>query len=396
MKKVLFPVLLLFSCHVAWAAETSAGTTDYKSATDRLVWIVRKEMWRHGIVGLSIAVVDDQKVAWARGFGHADKGRDVPATPETVYRVGSISKLFTATAAVQLAERGLMDPDRPLNDYLPEFSIKSRFNGGVITPRNIMTHHSGLPANYLRGMWTRDPAPLGRLVELTRGEYAAYPPDWVFSYSNLGFALLGAAVEKTAGKDFSGQMDEALLGPLGMTSSRFATRLGASPGNSKGYRDGKETEDPPLRDVPAGGLNSSVADLAHFMEMIFADGGYGGKTILKPGSAGEMLRPQNQNVPLDFSFRVGLGWMLGGLGDIDIKGAGPVAHHAGGDPPFSRPVDNPSETQIGRGRFGQHRVGPRGGGQNRRRGREAGARGEDRHQTAGAGKVAGDDLLFPP
>ena len=104
------------------------------------------------IIGLSIALVDDQSVVWEQGFGFADKEKKLPATPETIYRLGSISKLFTATAAMQLADQGKLDIDKPVEVYLPEFSIKSRFTDAhAITPRNIMTHHSGLPRDYLKG-----------------------------------------------------------------------------------------------------------------------------------------------------------------------------------------------------------------------------------------------------
>ena len=115
-------------------------------------------MSKHDVTGLSIALVDDQQVIWARGFGFADKERNLPAAAETVYRVGSISKRFTATAAMQLAERGKLDIDRPLATYLPGFSIKSRFpEAGSITPRTLMTHHAGLPSDRLKGSRARNP-----------------------------------------------------------------------------------------------------------------------------------------------------------------------------------------------------------------------------------------------
>ena len=109
------------------------------------------------IVGLSIAVVDDQEIVWADGFGWADKQNKIRARPETVYRVGSITKLFTATAAMQLAEQGKLDINQPLEKILQQFAIKSHLdNTAPITPRNIMTHHSGLQGNYLHGMWTEN------------------------------------------------------------------------------------------------------------------------------------------------------------------------------------------------------------------------------------------------
>jgi len=106
-----------------------------------------------GITGLSVALVDDQEMVWSEGFGYADKANGVAATPDTLYMVASISKLFTASAIMQLAEAGKIDIDQPVQTYVPEFSINSRFpEAGPITPRTLMTHHAGLPSDITNGM----------------------------------------------------------------------------------------------------------------------------------------------------------------------------------------------------------------------------------------------------
>ncbi|MBC7962211.1 MAG: beta-lactamase family protein [Steroidobacteraceae bacterium] len=303
---------------------------DYSSTKEYISRLARQQMKKHDVTGLSIALVDDQKVVWAEGFGFADQANQLPATPETIYRVGSISKLFTATAVMQLVEQGKIDIDQPLRTYLPEFSIKSRFADATpVTPRTLMTHHSGLPSDLQKGMWTRQPEPFRNDVTLLRDEYAANPPNFVFSYSNVGVTLLGHALEKAAGRDFAAHLDESLLHPLGMSHSSFSQVPDHSPLGAKAYRKGAEGEEFPLRDLPAGGLNSTVLDLARFMQMVFAGGRAGERQIIRPETLAEMLRPQNADVPLDLNFRIGLAWMLSGLGGIDIRNAGPVAHHSG-------------------------------------------------------------------
>ena len=133
---------------------------DYEYTKQYMSWLIKKEMKRNNITGLSIALVDGQKVVWSAGFGYADKVNNIPATSQTVYGAGSISKLFTATATMQLAEQGKIDIDKPLQTCLPRFSIKTRFpDAGPITPRNIMTHHSGLPSDLRKGMWSKKPEP---------------------------------------------------------------------------------------------------------------------------------------------------------------------------------------------------------------------------------------------
>jgi CubicO group peptidase (beta-lactamase class C family) len=317
-------------CSTAPKRPGSLARGDYAYTKERISWLVRKEMRKNDVTGLSLALVEDQRVIWAEGFGYADRANHVPATPETVYRVGSISKLLTATAAMQLSEQGRFDIDLPLQGFLPEFSIRRRFpESGPVTPRGIMTHHSGLPSDLLKGMWTGHPEPFANVVHRVRDEYAANPPGTVFSYSNLGVTLLGHALEKAAGRDFASHMEAALLRPLGMTRSTFSTGPDGSYLASRAYEKGEEAEETPLRDVPAGGLNSNVLDLSRFLQMVFAGGATGERQIVRGETLSEMLRPQNADVPLDLNFRVGLGWMLSGLGTIDIRNAGPVAHHGG-------------------------------------------------------------------
>lgn len=323
--------LLLAGCATTMPpkpATTARG--DYAYTKAYASWLIREEMAKQQVTGLSIALVDDQQVVWAEGFGFADKAAAIPASPETVYRAGSITKLFTATTALQLVDDGLLNLDQPLQRYLPEFAIKSRFpEAAPITPRSILTHHSGLPSDLLKGMWTATPGSLAEETQLLREEYLAYPPGYVFSYSNAAMALLGHALEKIIDRDIAAQMSIALFLPLRMTSTTLTTKIDRSPLASKAYRNNEEAPEPPLRDIPAGGLNTTVLDLSRFMAMVFGDGWYRGHQILRQESLAEMLRPQNSRVPLDLSFRVGLGWMLGSIGGMDIKNAGPVAHHGG-------------------------------------------------------------------
>lgn len=330
-------VSLLLGCSSAPIKPKNAAFGDYKYTKQYISWLIRKEMKSNNITGLSIALVDDQRIVWTEGFGYADKANKVPATPQTVYAVGSISKLFTATAAMQLAEQGKMDIDKPLQTYLPQFSIKSRFPGaGPITARTIMTHHSGLPSDFRKGMWSRKPEPFTSLVERIRDEYVAFPPNFVFSYSNLGVTLLGHAVQNVSGRDFSAYTEKALFQPMNMTLSGFTTRPAMTPYLSKGYRKGKEDGEVimPDRDLPAGALRSNVLDLGRFMQMVFAEGMSGDHRVLRPETLAEMLRPQNDGVLLDLDVRMGLGWMLRSGESIGAEGAGRVAEHGGHVPDF--------------------------------------------------------------
>ncbi|MBI5786792.1 MAG: beta-lactamase family protein [Rhodocyclales bacterium] len=319
-------LVLLASCAVPPPVATHLERGDFRHTRDYLTWLVEREMSQNDITGLSIALVDDQQVIWQAGFGYADRENDVRATPDTVYRAGSIAKLFTSAAVMQLAEQGRLDIDQPLAVALPEFSIKSRYaHADPVTPRNVMAHYSGLPSNYLLDLYVRNPSPhFEVVVDGLRDQYLTFPPNKVFSYSNAGMAVLGTAVQRLSGDPFGDYMTRHFFAPLGMAHSSFAARPRA-----KTYEKHQEVEAFSLRDMPAAGLLSNVVDLSQFIKMEFAGGTLGDRRILSKASVEEMLRPQNTKAPFAFDSLVGLGWMMHG---IQVPGGGPVASHGGSLP----------------------------------------------------------------
>jgi CubicO group peptidase (beta-lactamase class C family) len=316
---------------------------DYGSTIAYLSALIRYEMDKNAITGLSIALVDDQRVVWAEGFGYADKDKGSRTTTETLYRVGSIAKLFTDTAAMQLVEQGRLALDQPVADYVPGFQVRSRFSGSAaITPRHLMTHHSGLPRDLVWG--SQQAPPLAETVPALKESDAAYPPGLVYSYSNVGLGLLGLIVQNVSGAPFGEHLQAAVLRPLGMTHSSFTPGPSPSQYMSRSYGKGRVAHDPQIADVPAGGLNSSVADLSRFLAMVFAAGHSGDHQILKSESLAEMLTPQNASVPLDLDLRIGLGWFLD---RSTIPNAGPLAGHGGGLGQFSSQLFALPEHKLG-------------------------------------------------
>ncbi len=300
--------------------------SDYGSVREEVAPLIARVIKQHDIQGLSIALVDDQEVVWAEGFGYADKRRRLAATPETVYRVGSIAKPFTALAVMGLDERNEIDIDQPLRAYLPPFSIRSRFNTTAqpITVRSVLSHHSGLPTDLAKGMWSE--ADFTEVAGALAEEYTAYPPDLVFSYSNVGYTLLGHMVQEASGRDFATYMNETVLQPLGMTSTAFRSTPAIQNKLSKGYREGREARLLPIRDLPAYSLYSNVLDLSRFMSMVLARGQVNGREMLMPGTIEEMLEVQNADVPLDLNVHNCLGWFA----ERDtVLGGGYVVRHGG-------------------------------------------------------------------
>lgn len=308
-------VRLLAVLALSVTAAPAGWAFDFSPIRKDVVALLEAGMKEEEIPGASIALVDDQRILWAEGFGFADKTRNVRARAETVYPVGTLSQLLTATAVLQLAEKGAVDLNRPIGERLPEFAIKSRFPAGTpITPRQLLSHHSGLPAMHFKGMWTAKPLTLAATVTQLRDEYTAFPPGHVYSPSDPGYAVLGRMIEIVTGREFAAHMQTSVLAPLGMRDSSF-NPAGISPAlRAQGYwRGTKELPDLRLRDTPAKGLYSNVADLARFAQMLFAHGEIDGKRVLQESSVADMLRVQNADVALDLDARVGFGWRLSGV-----------------------------------------------------------------------------------
>ena len=324
----LILVIALAGCANAPPQPGPIALNDTAAVKTYIDSLIALEMQKNKVPGLSMALVDDQRVVWAQGYGLADVATQRPATADTVYRAGSVSKLFTGAAILQLAEQGKLNLDQPVARYLPSWRPQSK-NAQAVSVRQVMTHHAGLPRDQLQGMFDTQAAPFTQAVEILNKEPLAYPPGQTFFYSNLGFSLLGALVQETSGTPFDQYARQSLLAPMGMTASAFEPGLSSSPQMAQAYKAASASDEPALRDVPAGGLNTSVNDMARFIKMVFATGRSASHQVLKPETVAAMLQPQNTQVPLDLGFKIGLPWMLGTLGSNSIQGAGPVAHHAG-------------------------------------------------------------------
>ena len=303
---------ILFGCGTTPEPKPPLSVTqgDYTYVKEYMRWYIKEQMEDKDIVGLSIALVDDQEIVWQEGFGYADKANDIKATPQTRYRAGSITKLFNAMAVMKLVEDSKMNIDEPLKRYLPEFSIKSRFGStNTITPRNIMSHHSGLPGDWLDRMFATNPLPYTEHVGLIKDEYVAYAPNTLLSYSNLGITLLGHAVEKTSGMKYEKYIDKMLLSPMEMKNSDLKMAL-LGENTSKAYSKMKEVKEYPIGEVPAGALNTTVGDLSRLAMMVNADGKYKNKQVLNAHTLKKMFTVQNENIALDLGHKIGLGWFI--------------------------------------------------------------------------------------
>ena len=180
-------------------AVVTIAQTDYSSLKEEFRKEIEKKMKKSKVKGASIALVVGDSIVWSEGFGYADAENKIEATPETQYRVGSVTKLFTGIAVMQLNEKSLINIDEPVHKFFPEFNIKSRFGSiDEITHRNVMTHTAGLPCDIMRGFVSTEPESYMKEIEYLNKEYTIYAPNTVHAYSNPGYNLLGCMVEEVS------------------------------------------------------------------------------------------------------------------------------------------------------------------------------------------------------
>lgn len=317
----------------------AACSVDYRPVIAALRREIPGVLRDTGAVGLIVALVDGQRVVWTQGFGDADRESGRAMTANTLLHIGSTTKTLTAIAVMQLVERGLVELDRPLADYIPSFSLLPRFRDSVITVRTVLDHHSGIPGDVYNGLITTGhPTPGYRawLLRALRGMYPEHPVNTVLAYSNAGYVLLQSLVEHVSGMPFERYAQEHLFGPLGMTSSTFddrrpsARRLAA---NYQVMRDDSgvitAVQRRPREYVngwTAGSIVSSAHDMARYLKALLTDGqGHHGR-ILRPGTLQAMWEVQ-ASPPLDLGFfDYGLGFIVD---DLSMAWAGTAIGHDG-------------------------------------------------------------------
>ncbi|HTS30974.1 MAG TPA: serine hydrolase [Bryobacteraceae bacterium] len=243
-------------------------------------------------VGVAIAVIQDGKVILSKGYGQRDQKHNLPVTPKTLFAIGSSTKSFTVTSLGVLADQGKLDWDKPVRDYLPEFRLMDQFATERMTPRDLVTHRSGLPRHDL--LWYNSPLTRAELFERLR--YLEPSKDFrtTFQYQNLMFMTAGYLAAHLSDMSWEAHVRKAIFEPLGMSKSNFSvTDSQKSDDYSLPYSVAKEEiVEIPFRNIdqigPAGSINSNVEDMARYVMMHMARG----KGVLSARNANQMQSPQ--------------------------------------------------------------------------------------------------------
>jgi CubicO group peptidase (beta-lactamase class C family) len=280
---------------------------------------IQLRMEKEHLPGLSLAVLKDGKLIKLKGYGYADLELRVPASPETVYQVGSITKQFTAATILLLVQEGRIRLDDRISNYIngtPE-AWKD------ITIRHLLTHTSGLPGQAIP---TTDKTMFADYTEeeMVRSAMALAllsPPGTRFSYGNLEYDLLAIIVERVSGKPFGDFLQERIFQPLNMTSTRINDRRAIIPNRAQAYLwksgnlEKREPEVSPTMFLGSGSMISTVVDLAKWDAALYSD------IILNAKSRTAMWTPSKLSNGTDTDY--GFGWMISSIkGHIDV-------HHNG-------------------------------------------------------------------
>ncbi|MFK7952835.1 MAG: serine hydrolase domain-containing protein [Ekhidna sp.] len=295
MKRILLFTLILT------AALTLPAQVNMDSIKQVFHEKIAKKMKKGKVIGASVAVVSSEGILWMDHFGYADEEAEKPVTKETLFGLGSVTKIFTGTSVMQLADQGKVDIDAPFKDYLASFNMRGDATG--VTAKNIMTHHSGLPSDIFKGMFSNNPENYKVVVDYINKEYLAGKPNQIRAYSNPGYTLLGHMIAEVSGMEYDQYVTKNILEPIGMHSSAFNALDKASLTYDN---KGEFQKDVLLRDLPAGGLFSSTNDMSKFL-MAYMNRS---EILLKETTYEQILQSQHPNNPLDFSKEFALGWSM--------------------------------------------------------------------------------------
>jgi CubicO group peptidase (beta-lactamase class C family) len=244
------------------------------------------------LAGLSIAVARGDRIVLAKGYGYADLEHRTPATPATMYQIGSITKQFTAVAIMQLAEQGKVRLDADFSTYLPDSPVKGR----RLTVAQLLDHTSGLK-NYtaLGPVYMQDTfrldLPTERMARLIAAQPLDFEPGTDWDYTNSGFFLAGMVVEKVSGMSYAEYVRQEIAERAGLAATEYCDMQAVRPGRAKGYQaargGGLENAPPISMTVPyaAGALCSTALDLVKYQRALVSG------TLIRPASYQRMTRP---------------------------------------------------------------------------------------------------------
>lgn len=295
-----YAAIVLFFCARSVSAEVQPNIparTDYTLIAAGLKSVIEREIRDKQLPAFSIALVDGNEIVWAQGFGYQDPEKKISATAQTVYRVGSVSKLFTDIAIMKMVQSGKINLDAPVDNYVPDFQPHNPF-GAAITLRELMSHRSGLLREPPIGSYFDPSEPtLQATVRSMNTTGLVYAPGTHLKYSNAGIAVVGYVLQQLNHRSFPEYLKQTVLLPMGMRESSFLPEPSLVRNLAKAYMwsyDGLRFPAPTfeLGLAPAGCMYSTVTDLAQFLVVLFNGGRGPNGQVIGRDTLEQMWAPQ--------------------------------------------------------------------------------------------------------
>ncbi|KPL21227.1 MAG: hypothetical protein AMJ75_10385 [Phycisphaerae bacterium SM1_79] len=301
-----------------------------EAAIDGFRASVPDKMSKGKIPGVAIALVDNDGIIWAEGFGYTDLKRKIPATPDTPFHIGSISKTFTATAVLLAVQDGLLNLDESITMYLPNFKVYSRYEEHPeqkITLRRLLSHTAGIPHETVGCNMLEITDSFEDRVRSLYETWLKCPVGQGYSYSGAGYDVAAYVLQKVSGIPFEQYIKERILDPLGMANSTLNQKdIRNNTNRAIGHTIGIAEHPSAHGLLGAGGVFTSAADLARFAQLLMNEGIYEGKCLLDESLIDVMLTPNAVvNTPEDeiqLSYGMGIVFSRLRLGkeEIDTRG----------------------------------------------------------------------------
>jgi CubicO group peptidase (beta-lactamase class C family) len=317
----LFTLAILLLFQTAFASSRAHKPDHFKPMRE----LILRRMSQQRIPSISVAVASGNHILWKKSFGWADRENRIPATPDTMYTLGSLSKPMTATAIMLLREKKLLNLDRSINDYLGQAKVVARLgNASDATVKRVAQHNAGL-SGYYETFYPDEfskPPPIEEVIR----HYGnlVFPPGERFHHSNLNYAILGYVISRVSGKTYEDFMRAEVFQPLGMSHSCVLICNGLEAYRAKRYfLDGSLLPDYITAHPAAADIYASVNDLVRFgmfqLKAHVADQ----RSILADSAIDEMQQPA---VAMGGSNSYGIGWVV----SRDAKGRRRVSHGGAG------------------------------------------------------------------
>ncbi len=317
------PLVLAAAIGTAAAPTPAEGPINFGAIDAQLQAAIQQ----HRLPGMSVAIVQDGEIVFAKGYGEARPGQ--PMTPDTPMVIGSTTKTFTALAIMQLVEQGKLDLDEPVKRYIPWFQVADLQASETITLRHLLSHTSGLTDQNYDDRALPDDATLEDAVRDLANAAPVAAPGKAWHYFNPGYAVLGYLIEQVSGQSYGDYIAAHIFQPLGMVNAfsdpEQAQQASLAQGHLALFGFPLSFDQPfPRYGLPEGYLMVSANDMARYLATIMHDGQTANGEIISPASLHKMFTPR----PMPEHGTYGLGW------EIDSYYGEPMIYHGGSNEAF--------------------------------------------------------------